>query len=63
MCVDMHNIVCILCVCIFFLILRNIHIKLWYGCLVREATSNNFVMPYTVHVNLLYDMYIYYCYK
>jgi hypothetical protein len=38
--------VCILCVCNFFLILRNIHIKHWYWCLVHEVTSNNFVVIY-----------------
>ena len=60
MCVDVHNIVCILCVCnfFFFLILRIIHIKHWYWCLIHEVNSNNFVVIYSMCKYTVWYVYI-----
>lgn len=53
---------CILCVCRFFFLIRNIHIKHWGWCLVHEVTFNSFVVLYSM-CKYMYEMYIYYCYK
>jgi hypothetical protein len=64
LCVDIHNIVCIVCVCklcvcmCVFLIVRNIYIKYWYWCLVYELTFNNLVVIYSMCKYTVWYVYL-----